>query len=61
MHDADTAIARLPRAPAVFGGVDAAGRNGYAHPFRFLWVKQDRVQRQPAQSRHPARTVRMVE
>ena len=43
MHDADTSIARLPRVPAVFGGVDTSSRNGHIHPLWILRVEQDGV------------------
>ena len=61
VHNADATVARLPGAPAVFGGIDPAGRNGHVHPVRIPRVEQDGMQGQPSQPRHPARAVRMVE
>ncbi|MBZ5724196.1 MAG: serine/threonine protein kinase [Acidobacteriia bacterium] len=60
VHHANAAVARLPGAPAVFGGVDAACRNGHVHPLRILRIEHNGVQGQAAQSGHPAGAVRMV-
>src|SRR5690242_13613155 len=59
-HD-DALIAPRPRLAAVVAAISAGRRDTNNHALRIVRIGQNRMQTEPAESRHPVGTLRMVE